>query len=343
MKFQSVEAFHYHLIHSFPDQWAKIFLLILSSENERQVEVTYIQRMLEKKDPNVRILSLKYEDKKMEKIQQEFQSLSLWAPLTLVIWDSFDDNKLGAPDLEVLGHIPSNCLLILGASSFKPVLEFYQKRKKEMVVLDLSQEKAWEKQKRIQSWIKESFQIHKKTITDKATVYLSQQLGLDQGCLAREIDKILCFVGEKSAVDLHDLQAICSDPETASGWQLAEKIVWEQPSSLSDKIFDPQFHLILIGQIRHHLHIGSQLAELQEEHVDLTIIKQQFPHMRPQQLEKYIQHLCSRGKSFFQQGLILLSDLEFDLKSSNLNPALLFEIFQCKLYADAIFTSKSLR
>ncbi len=332
MKFSSITAFDKHLKEAFPDHLAPIFLLVTPCDYERRKNMDKITSLLQKKDPTLRIVRLSGLEDPLEQVKGELLTPSLWGGLTLVIYEAADKVKNNALLGDLFAHFPPGVHLVLGASGFKAVSELYQKGKKEIIVLDMGDEKPWDKERRLQDWLLTEAREHQKTLNSDVVHYLMQHLGPDLATLDQELSKLLCYVGDKPRIELEDAKAICGTRDLFTGWQLAEKIVWDRATSLGEKLSDLSFLFPFIGQLRYHLQLGYRLAELIENKASSGDIKHHFPTLRPQQLEKFTLQAKVRRPFFFHRGLQMLYNLEFASKSSPLDIAVLFDLFQAKLY-----------
>lgn len=332
MKFSSITAFDKHLKEAFPDHLAPIFLVITSCDYERRQNIDKITALIQKKDPSVRLVRLTGLEDPLEQVKGELLTPSLWGGLTLVIYEAVDKVKNNAALGDLFAHFPPGVHLVLGASGFKAVSALYQKGKKEIVVLDMSDEKPWEKERRLQEWLVHAAKLQQKTINSDVVHYLMQHLGPDLATLDQELSKLLCYVGDKPRIELEDAKAICGTRDLFTGWQLAEKIIWDRGASLGEKLSDLGFLFPFLGQLRYHLQLGFRLAELIEAKATPGDIKHHFPTLRPQQLEKFSSLAKARKSPFFSRGLQLLYNLEFASKSSPLDIGVLFDLFQAKLY-----------
>jgi len=332
VKFSSIAAFDKHLNEAYPDHLASIFLLVAPDDYERRKNIDKISALVQKKDPTVRIVRLSGLESPLEQVKGELLTPSLWGGLTLVIYEAVDKVKHNALLGDFFAHFPPGVHLVLGASGFKAVSELYQKGKKDVVVLDLSDEKPWEKERRLQDWLIEQTRLRQKTLNSDVVQYLMEHLGPDLATLDQELSKLLCYVGEKPRIELDDAKAICGTRDLVTGWQLAEKIVWDRPTGIGEKLSDMGFLFPFLGQLRYHLQLGFRLAELIEQKATSSDIKHHFPSLRPQQLEKFSQQAKVRKPFFFRRGLNQLYRLEFASKSSPLDIGVLFDVFQAKLY-----------
>lgn len=340
MKFQTLETFNRHLKESASRQLDSVFLFVLPCEYERQKEMKKICSLLQQKDPLMRMVSLSGLESTIDQIRMELNSLSLWSETTAIFCDNFDkvrhNHQLSSLCLDLY---PSR-YLILGSSAFKAVSEFYQKGKKAIVVLDLSDEKPWEKQRRIQAWIKEECQRQSKNLHPQAFAYFLETIELDLSLLTQELHKLFCYVGSKTHIELADVKAICCRSSQLTQWQLAEKMIWEKPIIFSKENLEQSFLFSFISQLRYQLQIGYQLADLIQKQIHLQDLSQYFPQLRPTQLQKYLQAIPKKSISFFKEGLKFLYDIELKLKSTSLEVGFLIDLFQAKLYENSNSSSK---
>lgn len=326
MKFTSVGALEKNLKESH--HLAPIYLIADASEYERKKLIDRIGKSL-----NVsRIIRLNAETP-IEAVKNEILSPNLWGETLLVVYDGVD--KVKGLD-QLFFHFPSHVFLIVGTSGFKPVSELYQKGKKEIVALDLSGERPWEHERRVKEWLFERVKEEGKRISSDGVQLLLDTLGSDVAALDPEITKLLCYIGEKEVIALTDIQAICSTRDLATGWQLAEKIVWDRPVNLAGKLSDHSFLFPFLGQLRYHFQLGYQIAEqMSKKPHDL---KHHFPAVR--NLEKLAPIAKVRRPSFFSRGLQSLFELELAAKSTGADIGVLFDLFQAKIYENSLSASQ---
>lgn len=309
-------------------------MIVTPCDYERRKNLNKVSELLLKKDPNLRLVRLSGLDTSIQQVREEILTPSLFGGLTLVIYENAESVKKLS---DLLVPFPPSCHLILTASSFKPLSELYHQGKKEIVVLDLSDEKPWEKERRLQEWLVAEAALQHKSVGSEVVHYLLGHLGPDLATLEQELSKLICYIGEKNRIDLKDAEAICGQRDLFTGWQLSEKIVWDRPTSLGSKPSDLGFLFPFLGQLRYQLQLGFRLAEhLEKKAPDLKLY---FPTLRPAQLEKLIPVAKARKSFFFQKGLRLLYDLEVAAKSSPLDITLLFDRFQARMYEKTLSAS----
>ena len=97
-----------------------------------------------------------------------------------------------------------------------------------------------------------------KTIAADAVNYLTETIGSDTGRMNSELEKLCCYVGERSAITLQDCKDICSRTPEAVSWDFANALVARNvPLALA--IVDT-----LLDQMRGERGTGSELGILSQ-------------------------------------------------------------------------------
>lgn len=289
--------------------------------------------LLKKKDPQVQVSRFDATETSPMVIQDEIRAPSLWGGLRVICVDQIDKVKPLGSFLDLLDRVPPDVVLIFFSVAAKPVAELYQKGKKELVAVDVSEEKPWDKERRMQEWIKDAARKEGRQLSSEVAIELVKDLGTDLATLHQELKKLITYAGERVALTLADVEAICGAKDLTTGWQLSEALVWKGPVAVQEKMGDLGFVFPFLGQVRYHLQLGAQIAELVERKVAVHEIKQQFPSVRS--IDKLIPVAKERGTRFFINGLLKLYDFELNAKSSSLDLGVMFDIFQGKVYEKA--------
>lgn len=328
MKYQSVASFDKHLREAFPDHLSRIYMVATACDFERKKMIEKVTALLCRKDSQAQIANYDASVTSIEAVLEQLNTKTLFGGYSIVVFDVVE--KLKKADAEKLAEYlfsPSHdSFLVLGAN--KALAELYQKGKKEMVVLDLSEEKPWERQRRLNEWLFEEAKTAEKHLSSEAAAYIFEHIGFDMPSLHQELVKLICYVGARPSIQLHDAKAICSSRYTQTGWQLADGLIWGKEVISEGKNVDP---FLLIGQLRYQLQMGCQITSLLEKNATPSDISRLFPNLRPQVLEKYVAGARQKKTAYFRKGLIALYDLECASKSSALDPQLLLDRFLFRL------------
>ncbi len=321
MKFQSYEPFEKHCKESFPSHISPIYVVIAPQESERKKILANLISSLE----NISDL------KKCSLIKDAVEHVnagSLFSGKMAALFDGAE--LLLKAEMEMLAHYIDSpnpeAHLILGAASSKNITELYKKGKKEMVVLDLSKEKPWEERARLQKWIVQTLHVEKKQVAPDAVEALLDRLPPDRLLLEQEIEKLLCFVGERPNITRQDVETICSSSIEYNQFQLAQQLVWGGRKQLPT-LSDLSQLLPLVGQLRNQFEMGLKMSTLLKRGATKDEIGAAFPRLWPKALQQCLEGARKRGGGFFKKGLIDLFALELGLKTSTGKPEVLFAMF----------------
>jgi DNA polymerase III delta subunit len=196
------------------------------------------------------------------------------------------------------------------------------------VVLDLLTEKPWEREKRMQQTLENLVHTAGKTIAPNAISSLMEGQDLEEGILAREVEKLICYSGDLGHITAADVAAICTPNRSFAVWQTAEKVVWEKKGSLDEE----HFHALLPA-LRSQLQLGLKIATLLAENAPQEEWSSLFPKVFPKTLEKRTRDASPLGVRYFARGIEALFDIELKSRTGSGHLGALLDFFQCTLYA----------
>jgi len=321
MKFQKLEALEKHFKEAYPEHLSSVYVVVCSQDSERKKILSSL----------VQMLALDSDFKKCFLLKDAIEHLggaSLFSGKVAALFDGVD--QLVKTEIEMISKYvqspnPSGYLL-LGAASAKSITELYKVGKKEMVILDLSKEKPWEEKARLQKWTVQTIHHNKKKISPDAVETLLSRLPADRLLLQQEIDKLLCYVGDRDQITRVDVETICSTSLELNVFHLARDLVWKKVSEVPI-ISDLSLLLPLVGGLRSQLEMGLKMTALLKKGASPDEISEAFPRLWPKALQEAIAGTKQKGEAFFKNALIALFDFEFGLKTSKSKPETLFTRF----------------
>lgn len=307
MKLQKFEALEKHLLEAHPDHLSSIYLIACAKEAERT-------RLLAQVAEAIRVKHKAATIKRANTLQEALDFVrapSLFGEVLIAIAEVGKDESA---QLTAYARAPARgSHLIIGVENGKIANELYQLAMKEILLLDLSAETSWDKRHRLVHFAARRLGEENKKIAPASIELLVERCNLDLGLLEQEIEKLICFVGDKNEIHKEDIEAICvTSSLQMNGFQLAEKLI-EGTFQPPHRIDDISALLFLIGQIRYLFEAGLRLTsqlEKGEKPVDKNL------------------NLVRRHKTtFFQKGVLALFQLELGVKRSLGTPQLLFDRF----------------
>lgn len=317
MKYQNLSAFYKHLENAAPHQLCPYYFIVIPDPYERQKVFRSILQHLPHKPHFFYGGESSY-----EKIIEPFLALSLFEEVTVVCLNDLE--KLVAKELARLKdwlQSPINSgFFICGSSSKTSLISLFEKNG---VVLDLSEEKPWDKEKRITNELMNKVSKEKKRITPGAITLLFERVGKDLSFLDTELDKLISFIGEKEWIEEKEVSLITPQTLSATIWFYAEEIVWQK--RMPQEISFP--FSALIAPLRSQLHTGRIILSLLSCKTPLSEWSTYLPKIGPKILERRVFQAQSLGTQYFEKGLRLLFELEMLSRSGQNNEEALLFLF----------------
>lgn len=322
MRYQNLKSFQKHLSSAAPHHLCRLYLVAISDDFERMKILDLILSYIASSP--IRLIG---GDCDLRGIFDAMQSMSLLGE-PVVILDEVE--KISKKDLQTLTErltIPAGFVLF-GARS--KLANFAAAIEKAGVVLDLLDEKPWDKEKRISAELLDRAQNAGKKLAPDVTPLLFERLGLDPALLESEIDKLICYVGERAVISCEDVLAITPASKSSTLWQIAEELIWEKGEfpSLDGSLF----HGLVLG-LRNQLHLGLTLATLIEEKKPADEWGGFLPKLWPKMLEKRSSQAARLGSSYFQKGLEKLFEIELLSRSNSTQYRALLDRFRAQIHA----------
>lgn len=252
----------------------------------------------------------------------ELQTESLFSTHRMILVDEVDKLKEEESTYlrRWLQNPSKNILLFLGIENTRGLAAFLPFVKSQVVLLDLLQEKPWERQQRLLDDLRFIARTSEVRVEEEVWDFLMQQGGTDCSLLKNELEKLLAYGSQKKSVNLEEARSVIASSVFPEGWTLAEHLVF-YPYSLSTLPFlDANALLSLMGQLRYYLRLGWQLSKGEEK------------ALKPYQIQKYGDKSRDKGSRFFEGGLLVLNEMEALAKSSSLSSEILLHRFAVKLH-----------
>jgi DNA polymerase-3 subunit delta len=260
----------------------------------------------------------------LKELSDHLQSSSLFGGEPVAVIE--DGEKIGKADSSRLLELFPTAFgyLIVVAKSKSPLSDAAEK---EGIVLDLVAEKPWEKEKRIEQQLDAKVKSAGKLFGPGAFRALLERLDMDPGILDREVDKLLCYIGEKDRIEKSDVEKIISSSRTFTIWQTAEEWIWEGTGLTDESLF----HAI-IPALRAQLQLGLKIASLLQERASRDEWTKFLPRVFPKTLEKRTSQAQTLGADYFTRGLLVLFEIELRSRTGSTSYGALLDFFRSKLY-----------
>ncbi len=281
---------------------------------------------------------IKFEGAQAEEgpLNEAFYSNTLFSSLRVILIHDLDKAKkkvIECVEREINQALKDNYLILTGQSWPKNTT-FYKTIEKKGIVLDFAELKSWEKEKKVVAWINQKAAEARKLMSFPVCQFLVKRIGTDQALLLQEIEKLICYCFEREEIKIEDVEAITSQLQCDSIWQLGEAI-FQRNSGAALRIghaflLDGHPLLPLLRQIRSQFQTELQVALLISQGKEGEI-GTHFPYMKGQILSQHLQFARNYGFSLLKKGLLEIDKTELELKNSAMDESLLLETLLLRL------------
>jgi DNA polymerase III delta subunit len=196
------------------------------------------------------------------------------------------------------------------------------------------------KERALYAWMGKKFLSKGKTADPEAMRRLEELVGNDLRRISNEMEKLMTYVGEKSVIELDDVNQISGWVKTFFEWEISDSLAradFGQCLIVLNNLFKegikPEY--ILGSVVRFFRDILQAKLLVKEKDVDKKAI---FKELRPQIHEKFGNFYTTKLKEFFSlverfsmkdlnYVLTELEKVDLKIKTSGLNPKTLLESF----------------
>ncbi len=339
MRYDNLRAFEKHLLGATPKHFSPLYFIVGKESFECQEAIQLVLRFLlpEKGMREFALSSFEGSQVEEKELGNALYSGSFFAK-TRVIWIQ-QVEKLKKSVQESLEkyfcHPSPSQYLLLSATSWQKNTAFYKAVEKEGIILDIADIKPWEKEKRLVEWVNKQVAATRKLMSYQICQLLVKRVGHDQALLVQEIEKLVCYCGEKKEITAQDIEAICSRQHVDSVWQLGEALFRRDAAAalhiVQALLMEGQALLPLLRQIRAQYQTEYQICLLLAQGKQGQDITQEFPYMKGQILDRHIQQAQQYGAEALKKGLLALDATERKAKNSSIDEKILIELLIMQL------------
>lgn len=336
MKIDSIRAFEKHLEGA---KFSPLYFILGSDHCECQEAIDLLVGVL-LPSPGQKEFSLTRLDGSRldeQELGNALHSYSLFSK-TQVIWIQYADKlKKGIQEslIAYFSHPSRDQTLILSASSWLKNTTFYKTAEKEGVILDFAELKPWEKEKQLTEWVNKKATAERKSISYPVCQYLVKRVGNDLASLSQEMEKLICFVGDRKEITQHDIEQLCHCNYSETIWQLGEAIFQKNAATalpiVHSLLGEGQPLLVLLRQIRTQFQTEFQIALLLAQGKQGNDITAEFPYLKGQILERHMRQAKQYGLEAFKNGLIAIDEAELRVKNSDIDDKMIAELLMIRL------------
>jgi DNA polymerase III delta subunit len=217
--------------------------------------------------------------------------------------------------------------LIVSLPSVGAAAALYTKGKKEWVACDVSEEKPWERERRLRGMAASYALRSGKRWREGALDALLRSVGPSLPALEQGIDQVGTYVGERPEVTSGDVATLHAPSSEQTLWQLIDQIAWGStyPTLPQEGITDLLIPLII--QLRTQYQNALSVSALRAKGLSTEELARHLPHIRPQQMTKILQSRWAESPRACREALEACFQAELGAKSGGAAPETILDLF----------------
>lgn len=339
MKYSNLQAFEKHLEASAPKHFAPIYVILSKDRFTRKKTADHLSHCLLAKETHPELCLKIFNEDQINPIAilDELETMGLFAPRKVISIDIGEKtaHTVLKPIQDYFSRPSPSLFLIISAAAINHSTTFYKQAEKTGVILELPEEKEWEKEKSAIAWVASTVSSKGKTIEHVACQHLVKQVGTDTSMLHQELEKLLCYIGDRTQITLQDVGAICTSVNVENAWQLGDALFKRDVSTalrISKGLLNDGIpFLSLLRQVRHQIQTDYTVCSILANGGGTTDVMEKFPYMKGYILDRHVNAAKSYGMARFKKAMINIDSIETMAKNSITDYDLLAELLIVKL------------
>lgn len=233
--------------------------------------------------------------------------------------------------LKELPALPKRIKLLLTGESLSKNSNLYKGIEKSGIVLDLSEEKPYEREKSLAEWLLKKSSEQKKKIAPEVVNALARGVSGSFSRLEKEWEKLSLYTLDKEMIQLSDLLLVELD-SNETNWKIGEYLLQGNRQKALEIIYQElkrgESPIALLRLLRHQIQTALMIASYDQEGQSEKI-QEKFPYLRGQMLERQLHAARSFGVNNLTRLLYRIDEYEFKAKDSVTDGELLFTMLIC--------------
>lgn len=339
MKYNNLRAFEKHLEEASTVQFPSIYMVIAKDAFERNGAVETLLKHLLKEEKKPELCSQVFDGDHLNisSLFDELFSSTLFSPKKVVVV-KFSDTPAAAIRSAIetrLEKIGSGTTFIMAMASINHSTNFYKKSEKSGVILEIPESKPWEREKILAEWVNSRLNQLGKRIQPDACQLLVKQVEGQLALLHNELEKLLCYIGDRNEIVMQDVRAICTHNNVETVWQLGEAIFRRDVAAalrITKALLLEENSLIgFLRQLRGQFQTEFQICSILASGGHSQEVMQLFPYMKGAILERHMRLAQEYGLPSFKKGMQQIDSTELMAKNSVADNDVLAELLIIKL------------
>lgn len=188
----------------------------------------------------------------------------------------------------------------------------------------------------LEEWIVGILASENKKITKSTLATFIEKVGQDMENISNEIEKLICFTGDRQVIEKEDIEAICTEQITSKVFDMIDALGYKNRTKALDIYYDlisnKEAPLMILYMITRQFNIMLQVMELKAQGLDSKLMAQKMG-MAPFIVTKTLKQISNFKYKSVKQALYEGVELEEKIKLGNINEKMAVEMLLIKYSA----------
>ncbi|MCB1181633.1 MAG: DNA polymerase III subunit delta [Chlamydiia bacterium] len=324
MKWKESNLFFENLKTSF----FPIFLIIVDKQEEQNHIIKEFEaHLLFKKIPNT---VLTHENFTLERFYEEVETVPFLSQKRALFIHGVD--RFPGLILEkIIDYVLSPnqwTILVFVASKLVAHSKFYIACDRCGGILHLSTKKPWEIEKETIDWLMHLAAKEGVVLKHSEAKHFIEAVGVDRLRLCKELEKVICYLGDRQEITRADIFAISSFISHETIWKLTDALFRKETVkalTISRSLLNQEISIfLLLSTLRTQMQIPLQILSYYRSGGH-PAVGAAFPYLKGGVIEKKVQEAVSLGDSFFQKAIVRIGVADRKLRSQTTDPMQIME------------------
>ena len=188
----------------------------------------------------------------------------------------------------------------------------------------------------LEEWIVGILASENKKITKSTLATFIEKVGQDMENISNEIEKLICFTGDRQVIEKEDIEAICTEQITSKVFDMIDALGYKNRTKALDIYYDlisnKEAPLMILYMITRQFNIMLQVMELKAQGLDSKLMAQKMG-MAPFIVTKTLKQISNFKYKSVKEALYEGVELEEKIKLGNINEKMAVEMLLIKYSA----------
>lgn len=185
----------------------------------------------------------------------------------------------------------------------------------------------------LEKWIVGILAANNKKITESTLNLFIEKVGQDMDNISNEIEKLICFVGNREIIEKEDVETICTEQITSKVFDMVDALGCKNRTKALDIYYDlianREAPLMILYMITRQFNIMLQVMELKAQGMDGKLIAKEMG-MAPFIVTKTMKQVSNFKYKVVKEALNEGVELEEKIKLGNINDKMAIEMLLIK-------------